>query len=72
MPALPSSLFCLLQLGDRDAGGRAFCVELDLVADLHLLEHRRILDSEHHRHVVFVHIEFLELGCSFTEHVKVE
>jgi len=31
-----------------------------LVANLHLLEHRGILDAEDHRHVVVFHVEVLD------------
>jgi hypothetical protein len=46
--SLERPLLALLDLGDRDLPIDAVAFELDLVADLHLLKHGRILDAEDH------------------------
>src|SRR5882672_9397917 len=49
----------LLQLRHRVPRAGVLCLELDLVADLHLLKHRGVLDAEGHGHSL-VHAEILD------------
>src|SRR4051812_20137427 len=51
-------LFSLLQPDHGVAGLCALCLEPDLIADLDLLEHRRILDAVDHGHGL-IHAEAL-------------